>query len=139
MGAGVREGDAGEGDGAVRGEGVGVEKEVGLAGGAILPKEHGLVLEASVVSVDEAAVADGGGGDALEVGEGEQAAVEGGTAGNGVEDGAGEGVLCGDPDFDLGAIDVFHPAVGIGDGGVEVGVDVVGATCGWIHEWIRCP
>ena len=132
------EGKASEGDGAVGREGVGIEQEVGLAVWAVLPEKDSLILEAGVVGVDEAVVTDGGGREALKVGEGEKALAEGLAAGNGVEDRAGEGVLRADPGFDFGAVDVFHPAVGIRDGGVEVGVDVVGAARGWVHEWVGC-
>ena len=47
-------------------------------------------------------------------------------------------VLGVDPGLDLGRVDVFHPAVGIGDFGAEVVVDVVDFAGGGIGEIEVC-
>ncbi len=133
-GAVVGEGEAGQGDGAVGGEGVGVEEDVGGAREAVLPEDDGLVLEAGVVAVEVAGAVAGGRGEALEVHELGEAAGEGVAGGFGVDVLAGEGVLGGDPGGELGAVEVFHPAVGVGDGGAEVVVDVRGAAGGGVGE-----
>ena len=55
-----------------------------------------------------------------------------GAAGDDVEGGAGEGVFGVDPGLDLRRVDVFHPAIGVGDLRAKVGVNVVRAAGGGV-------
>lgn len=89
------------------------------------------------MAVDVAGAVACGRGEALEVHELGEAAGEGFAGRCGVYEGAGEGVLGGDPGGELGGIEVFHPAVGVGDGVTEVVVDVRGSAGGGVGQG-RC-
>lgn len=132
------DGGAGDGDGAIGREGVGIEQEDFLGIGFVLaPVVDALVLQARFAGVKEAA-GDEGGQTVLVVVPGfGEAFFEGLALGDFGEKGFGESLLRFDPGSGLGGVEVFEPAVGVGDGlAVEGFGDVsaagfgVGEGCG---------
>ncbi len=121
----VAERDAGERDGAVLGEGVGVEQDAPGLGQVARDPEHGLVLQARVAEVPVELAHPLGDGPALVVPYLRQPGGDRIPPRHGREVRFGQGVLGLDPGLRLGRVDLLEPTVRVGDGGAVVAVDLI--------------